>query len=155
MSRFLRYLRIVFSATCLIACVLLIVLWVRSYWWYDIYAFESSGNHTYVFLVSSADGVINTVGIPNDGALFHCSILADLSSAPKTGVMSGVTTFELVSTGQRTDISFPHWFPIFLLALLAGIPWLPWWSNRFSLRTLLIATTLVALMLGLIVWISR
>ncbi len=28
-----HYLRIAFSATCLIACVLLIVLWVRSYWW--------------------------------------------------------------------------------------------------------------------------
>ena len=27
-----RKLRIAFSATCLIACVLLIVLWVRSYW---------------------------------------------------------------------------------------------------------------------------
>ena len=31
MLRFLRYLRIAFSATCLIACVLLIALWVRSY----------------------------------------------------------------------------------------------------------------------------
>src|SRR6266550_2296875 len=30
-----RKLRIAFSATCLIACVLLIVLWVRSYWWND------------------------------------------------------------------------------------------------------------------------
>src|SRR6476620_2501344 len=30
-----RKLRIAFSATCLIACVLLIVLWVRSYWWYE------------------------------------------------------------------------------------------------------------------------
>ena len=30
-----RKLRIAFSATCLIACVLLIVLWVRSYWWVD------------------------------------------------------------------------------------------------------------------------
>jgi hypothetical protein len=28
--RFLRYLRIAFSATCLIACVLLIALWVRN-----------------------------------------------------------------------------------------------------------------------------
>src|SRR5436309_31493 len=35
MPRFLRYLRIAFSATCGIACVLLVVLWVRSYWWYD------------------------------------------------------------------------------------------------------------------------
>src|SRR6476659_6189921 len=31
MSRFFRKLRIAFSATCLIACVLLIVLWVRSF----------------------------------------------------------------------------------------------------------------------------
>src|SRR6185295_4017804 len=31
-----RKLRIAWSATCLIACVLLIVLWVRSYWWEDL-----------------------------------------------------------------------------------------------------------------------
>src|SRR4051794_14507847 len=30
-----RKLRIAFSAVCLIACVLLIVLWVRSRWWND------------------------------------------------------------------------------------------------------------------------
>src|SRR5215207_8940989 len=30
-----RKLRIAFSATCLIAWVLLIALWVRSYWWID------------------------------------------------------------------------------------------------------------------------
>ena len=30
-----RKLRIAFSATCGIACVLLVVLWVRSYWWVD------------------------------------------------------------------------------------------------------------------------
>jgi uncharacterized membrane protein YbhN (UPF0104 family) len=30
-----RKLRIAFSATCLIVCVLLIVLWVRSYWIVD------------------------------------------------------------------------------------------------------------------------
>ena len=35
MARYFRYLRIAFSATCLITCVLLIVLWVRSYWWED------------------------------------------------------------------------------------------------------------------------
>src|SRR4051794_14780734 len=31
MRKFLRYLRIAFSATCLIACVLMIALWVGSY----------------------------------------------------------------------------------------------------------------------------
>ncbi len=33
MKPVLRYLRIAFSATCGIARVLLIVLWVLSYWW--------------------------------------------------------------------------------------------------------------------------
>lgn len=36
--------------------------------------------------------------------------------------------------------------------LLAAAPWVP---TRFSLRTLLIATTLVAVVLGLIVWAAN
>src|SRR6476620_9591203 len=36
MRRFLRYLRIAFSATCLIACILFFALWMRSYWWLDV-----------------------------------------------------------------------------------------------------------------------
>ena len=43
-----------------------------------------------------------------------------------------------------------HWLPALLFAAVAAIPWLRW---RFSLRTLLIATTLVAVVLGLIVWL--
>jgi hypothetical protein len=40
---------------------------------------------------------------------------------------------------------------VFLLAIVPLVSW----SNRFSLRTLLIATTLVAVGLGLIVWLMR
>lgn len=43
----------------------------------------------------------------------------------------------------------PHWF-YFLVAITAAA--LPWTHSRFSLRTLLLVTTLVALALGLIVW---
>ena len=39
-------------------------------------------------------------------------------------------------------------------AILAIAPWLPW-PSRFSLRTLLIATTLVAVVLGLVVAVLR
>ena len=35
------------------------------------------------------------------------------------------------------------------------MPWIAVVASRFSLRTLLIATTLVAVVLGLIVWSSR
>jgi hypothetical protein len=54
-------------------------------------------------------------------------------------------------TATGYAIMVPHWFPTMAIAILAAIPWLRW-SKRFSLRALLIATTLVALVLGLVVW---
>jgi hypothetical protein len=48
-------------------------------------------------------------------------------------------------------ILVPFWFLIGLALALSGAPWLKW-SSRFSIRTLLIAMTLVAIVLGLIVW---
>jgi hypothetical protein len=38
---------------------------------------------------------------------------------------------------------------------LGGLPWILELKWRFSLRTLLIATTVVAVVLELIVWLSR
>src|SRR3977135_1190449 len=49
----LRKLRIAFSTTCLIACVLLIVLWVRSYWRLDALSGSQSGTG---LAVSSSQG---------------------------------------------------------------------------------------------------
>ena len=46
-------------------------------------------------------------------------------------------------------LNIPYWIPILLTALLAIVPWFPW---KFSLRTLLIATALIAVLLGLVVW---
>ena len=43
MPRFFRYLRIAFSITCFIACVLLISLWVRSYSWAELFLHNTSG----------------------------------------------------------------------------------------------------------------
>lgn len=39
--------------------------------------------------------------------------------------------------------------------LLAALPSIPWFRTRYSLRTLLIATTLVAVVLGFAVWTGR
>ena len=44
----------------------------------------------------------------------------------------------------------PHWLLALLCVVTAFIPYLPWLRN-FSLRTLLIATTLVAAVLGVFV----
>ena len=53
--RFLR-LRIAFSATCLITCVLLIALWVRSYWYLDMVKGAWLG--TRAFQVTSTTGEV-------------------------------------------------------------------------------------------------
>jgi hypothetical protein len=43
----------------------------------------------------------------------------------------------------------PSWFLVALSLVVAATPWIPW-SRRFSLRTLLIAMTLIALALGIL-----
>lgn len=55
--------------------------------------------------------------------------------------------------GPRVVIS--HWLPALIFAALAIVPWLRQLRWRFTLRTLLIATTLVAALLGLVTWLSR
>ena len=49
-------------------------------------------------------------------------------------------------------VQTPYWFLVALGVILAAASWVRW---RFTLRTLLIVTTLVAVVLGLIVWLVR
>lgn len=56
--------------------------------------------------------------------------------------------FRLEGINNGTQLGLPHWFLVVVSATTAAIPWIHW-SNRFSLRTLLIATTLLAVVLGL------
>lgn len=51
-----------------------------------------------------------------------------------------------------TQLRFATWLPAGVFAALAAMPWLRW---RFSVRTLLIATTLLAALLGLSAWLVR
>ena len=46
----------------------------------------------------------------------------------------------------------PHWFLVLVVATLSALPWFRW---RFSLRTLLIVTTLIAVALGAIGYAVR
>ena len=69
---------------------------------------------------------------------------------------TGETNLDRIGVGWSIQpngfsVLLPHWVYAILPAMLAVIPWV--WPKRFSLRTLLIATTLVAVVLGLIVWL--
>jgi hypothetical protein len=52
----------------------------------------------------------------------------------------------------NSNAAVPFWF---LVAVAAALSIAPWLRFRFSLRTLLIAMTLFAVVLGLIVWPRR
>jgi len=146
-----RKLRIAWSVGCGIACVLLIVLWVRSYWRID--SLFAIGSQPQFFAVGSERGVVAVKGNP--------SLLALLSSAdwklqrfppgpepPKLGFLD----FYYETTKQQgTRLRFPIWFLVLLSAIAVATPWI----RRFTLRTLLIATTLVAVVLGLIVYFAH
>jgi hypothetical protein len=63
--------------------------------------------------------------------------------------------FKLTWDKDHRAIQFPHWFAVTLLTTIALLPWSLSHRWRFTLRTLLIATTLVAIVLGLIVWAAK
>lgn len=63
-----------------------------------------------------------------------------------------VTVFGWGDDWKQRFIIIPHWFAAILLAAAGG---LSWFRFRFTLRTLLIATTLVAVVLGLVVYAVR
>jgi hypothetical protein len=150
MRRFLRYLRIAFSATCLIACVLLIVLWVRSYWWCEGYYQLPRG-----ILVggSTARGAIVLhcidVNINEDVDLTVGYNRISISDVGPSVVGEPVLWFHLIRRPGLSAIVVPMWAPTVMFAGLAIAPWLRY---RFSLRTLLMAMTLIAVALGLIVF---
>ena len=140
----LRYLKIAVSVICLMACVLLIVLWVRSYTWEDSTCFLPG--HIIASLQGKliVDGGANYTYV-NDEVFVSRHLTFDISS---------ISTDGIVATPTGSGISIPYWFPVVLTTALSAAPWIRW-SWRFSLRTLLITMTLIAMVLGLIVAFAR
>jgi hypothetical protein len=151
--RLIRVLRILWTVFCGIACVLLIVLWVRSNYCVD-QVFVPVTKSTYVILGSMP----NAFGVGLGGksptvtrAWLNMRTVEWLKPGGPSGVpFSGARFFRIYILG----IMMPYWSGVLLSSAFAILPWvhLP---KRFSLRTLLIATTLIACVLGLIVWAIR
>jgi hypothetical protein len=147
-----RNLRIAWSVVCSIATVLLVVLWVRSYWWEDglVWVRGSARN---VILVNSKSGTLGFSFCPGGDAEEQLlpPFFKLTRPLPRN---SQVTPFAWFSDAVLTIIRVPTWA---LIALSVAIGTTPWFGHprRFSLRTLLIATTVVAVGLGLIVYLAR
>ena len=117
-----RYLRIAFSAACGFACVLLIVLWVRSYSSYDYVQILKYGRG---IAGTSWGGVFTAYASSNDndyvrGRPWTVTYLnRDFAPWPWDQPWR-------FGSGSAT---IPHWFPVLISVTLAGAPWLRY---RFS-----------------------
>jgi hypothetical protein len=161
-----RKLRIAWSVVSGIACLLLIVLWVRSYWYRDFQIIDISASR-WMHLISMHGRL--SCGFANVPSL------AQLSEGRDYGLwrrrfteLNGSTEippearppilqsllFYWHKYGDGVLIIIPYWFIVIATLMFGALSWIRW-PKRFTLRTLLIATILVAVVLGLIVWLER
>jgi hypothetical protein len=151
MKRAWHYLRIAWTIFLAMLCVLWLALWVRSCWWVDRMSFALPA-HTTIF----CNLMPGSCGIEvSRGTLFpnlknkHTETSEWLTKLKRSNPPHRIPTrllgnFYLSPSG----IIMPYWLLILLTAVAGAMPWL---QLRFSLRTLLIAITLVALALGLLI----
>jgi hypothetical protein len=149
-----RNLRIAWSVFWVLACVLLIVLWVRSYRWNDQLSIPLSD--TRVVGPNSFSGRVSFGVCTAPEAKFMWP--SGLKSEPITDntPIPNFTYGRIIGIPTRTVdfVQVPYWFVSLLAAAVGAAPWISL-SRRFTLRTLLISTTLVAVLLGLVVWTVR
>jgi hypothetical protein len=140
-----RKLRIAWSVFWGLACVLLIVLWVRSY--SLLTTKEVLVTRQFRYYLHSVDG---TVAIQRSYRAFSSAEFMPIfrkSDMSWLTTNSGILIKRIPGYGIEL-VSFSCWFLTLCTISIGGVPWFRW---RFSLRTMLIATALMAVVLGLIV----
>jgi hypothetical protein len=120
--RLVRILRITWTGFWGLVALLLVVLWVRSY------SFSASQTAN-LDAAKTWGGAIGS----DSGEVSVCIVHMPIAFGPQD------TWFYAV----------PYWYLLLLSPVFGVIPWLRW---RFSISTLLLATTVIAVALGLGVW---
>src|SRR5262245_18068408 len=150
--RLIRGLRIAWSVWWGILCVLLIGLWMRSYYVGDVVLWSVTKWSGFQF--TSMEGELTGRRCSLDGAGHQGSMNFPnwLWQTTRDG-MFGPTEHGF-DFRRWFYIALPYWSPVVISAAFVAAPWLVGRGHRFTLRTLLIATTLIAVVLGLVVWSS-
>ena len=149
-----RKLRIAWWAACGILCLLLVALWVRSFWARDTTIGVISGTELHLTATSlNGAGAIafdRWTGTPHPWIFRSVSDAQNMVSAfPDAIGVAPLSWFGFRWLFRQTVVVvvIPYWFLVLFGVSTCVLPWIHW---RFSLRALLIATTLVAVGLGLI-----
>jgi hypothetical protein len=151
-----RKLRIALSVACGILCLLLIVLCVRSYWHSDVVETRSGWSR---WLAGSGDGwfLVGSAALSEPVEGREWRIWTQPPSRVRDTAETRVLGFVPMHAAGDLSLSGPYWLCIVVLSLLGGLAAAPliYPVKRFSLRTLLIGMTLVAALLGAVIWAAR
>jgi hypothetical protein len=152
-----RKLRIAWSVIWGILGLLVVALWVRSYFFVHCLSFMEnnfSGNIASDLGDLSGNLYIGKVGGASRWELWGYGVSERVLA--KAGERSWVwQRFEWQMAPEGFSFRVPHWILVGLSAAIATIPWLGQSPYQFSLRTLLMAMTVVAVGLGAIVYSMR
>ena len=155
-----RKLRIAWSVWWGVVAVLLCALWCRTYSWIDRFS-RQTGTQTWT--VRSIYGraslrVESERFTAMAGEWRHHVAPIDAVTRRKQGVLfpvGGKLGFYHDHGSTVHTWAAPYWAPFSLSAVLAVLPWLRHFRYGFSLRTLLIATTVSSAALGACVYLNR
>jgi hypothetical protein len=165
-----RKLRIAWSVVWGIVCLLLVLLWVRSFFYWDQLWNPISKKVGRVIIETASGSLVvgRSPGLGGGKQKWHSS--RELGDAGPPGLTRDLTAnlrhrddgfayFELggfayVANGWLTTIRAPLWSFAVLFATLSAVPWFRW-SRRFSLHTLLMVMTAAAIGLGVVAYILR
>ena len=144
-----RKLRIAWSLAFATAALAAATLWVRSQSYLDEYWVSSGPKRAFgVFSAKGSVSFAQQERKPNSSNYTVGYNYIDIDKCTITKVRT-ILGFGVGSDSDTSFVRVPYWFAAVLLGTFATTPWL---SCRFSLRTLFISTTLIAVALGLIVW---
>lgn len=171
-----RCLRCVWIALCFVPMLLVIGLWVRSYWWSDL--LHGHAQQSPIEIISS-EGRLKITRVQAAPGLAVPQYTGRRQQAPGFVVQQyvGWQSFADDSSQAQTMTShvrsFSTWAgigivprhhravlaPYWLVMLIAGGVGVALtrvkWSNRYTIRTLLFTMTFVAIVLGLVMWLIR
>jgi len=162
MRRILKHIRIGWTFLCGTVVLLTLLFWGRSYFREDSFTLKPDWG---LVKISSAHGLVwynqsrptSKFGVrkleklvqethASDGDEFHNVEIVNSNQTwywlknPRRWFLK--FGFEQITPGQFLLI-IPYWLPVLVGSALGAIPWIHW-SRRFSLRTLLVITTIAA-----------
>lgn len=146
----MRRVRITFSVFCGILCAILVLYWFVSY---DSFGHRRMNLATSVQLTLELYRGQSALVLSAPGQQSFDWLLVDYP-AQNENKSPGIAGFAFLrSPTGGVFVAIPFWFSVLMAVIAGAAPWLRW-TYQFSLRTLLIATTLVAVVLWLGVWLA-